>query len=67
MASTGKNYGTGASAPAAAKSSDASGERGGSKKNGVAMGREDATGSEKLYNTGRTSGTCYTHGRKSHQ
>lgn len=51
----------------AAKSSDGGGERGGRIKNGVAMGKQDATGTEKLFNTGKTDGTCYTHGRKSRQ
>lgn len=45
----------------AATSSDATGTRSGSKKNEVGMGKADATGSDKLFNTGKTSGTCYTH------
>ena len=51
----------------AAKSTDGSGERSGGLKNGVAMGKADKTGANKLYNTGRTEGTCYTHGRKNGQ
>ena len=35
-------------------------------KGGVAMGKEDATGSDKLFNTGRTEGVCYSHDRKSY-
>lgn len=58
---------TGASAPKAAKSSDGGGERSARLINGVGQGKADATGANKLYDTGRTSGTCYTHGRKSHQ
>jgi hypothetical protein len=33
------------------------------KTGGVAMGKEDAVGSDKLLNTGRTAGICYTHKR----
>lgn len=44
-----------------ATSSDSTGTRSGSKKNEIGMGKKDATGSEKLFNTGKTSGTCYTH------
>lgn len=45
----------------AAKASDSGGERQGRTTNGIAMGKADATGSDKLFNTGRTAGTCYTH------
>ncbi len=55
---------TGAKAPKGATSSDASGERHGRLKGGVAEGKEDG-GSEKEFNTGRTSGVCYNHERKS--
>ena len=54
---------TGAKAPAGATSSDKTGERMERKTGGVAMGKEDAVGSDKLFNTGRTAGTCYTHKR----
>jgi hypothetical protein len=54
---------TGAKAPAGATSSDKTGERMERKTGGVAMGKEDAVGSDKLFNTGRTSGICYTHTR----
>ena len=50
-----------------AKASDGGGERSVGMKNGVAMGKADKTGSDKLFNTGRTDGTCYTHDRKSQQ
>ena len=33
---------------------------------GVAMGKEDAIGSDKEFNTGRTSGICYDHKRTSY-
>lgn len=56
---------TGASIPAA-KSSDSSGERMEKSKGGVAMGKQDATGSDKLFNTGRTAGICYTHDRSAY-
>lgn len=54
---------TGAKAPAAAASSDKTGERMEKKTGGVAMGMEDGVGKDKLFNTGRTSGICYTHKR----
>ena len=54
---------TGATSPKGVDSSDATGERHGKIVNGVAMGKEDAIGSDKLFNTGRTAGVCYTHTR----
>ena len=54
---------TGAKGPAGATSSDSSGERKGRINGGVAMGMEDAIGSDKLFNTGRTAGICYEHKR----
>jgi len=33
---------------------------------GVAMGKEDAIGSDKEFNTGRTAGICYDHKRNSY-
>lgn len=54
---------TGAKAPAGAASSDKTGERQERKTGGVAMGMADATGKDKLFNTGRTSGICYEHKR----
>jgi hypothetical protein len=54
---------TGAKAPAKATSSDKTGERMERKTGGVAMGKEDACGSDKLFNTGKTAGVCYTHKR----
>ena len=55
---------TGAKAPMGATSSDSSGERKGEPmRGGVAMGKEDAIGSDKEFNTGRTGGICYEHKR----
>ena len=54
---------TGAKAPAGATSSDKSGERKGSLRGGVAMGKEDGVGADKQFNTGKTKGTCYSHVR----
>ena len=48
--------------PKSAISSDRSGERKAkSMSGGVAMGKEDAIGSDKEFNTGRTAGICYEH------
>ena len=48
--------------PKGAISSDRSGERKTkSMRGGVAMGKEDAIGSDKEFNTGRTAGICYEH------
>jgi len=58
---------SGGKAPAGATSSDKSGERMGKIVGGVAMGKEDATGKDKLFNTGRTEGVCYTHSRDSYK
>ena len=49
--------------PKSAGKADMSGERKGKITGGVAQGMEDAVGSDKLYNTGRTSGICYSHDR----
>jgi hypothetical protein len=57
-------YGTQGAKIPAATSSDKTGERMEKTKDGVAMGKMDATGSDKLFNTGRTAGVCYTHDRK---
>lgn len=58
---------TGAKAPMGATSSDRSGERTGSLRGGVAQGKEDAVGSDKLFNTGRTEGICYTKTRSQYR
>jgi hypothetical protein len=54
---------TGATAPKGATSSDKTGERMEKLRGGVAMGKEDAMGSDKNFNTGKTSGVCYSHKR----
>ena len=50
---------TGAKAPMGATSSDRSGERMEKMRGGVAMGKEDAVGADKQFNTGKTAGICY--------
>ena len=50
---------TGAKAPMGATSSDRSGERSGMLKGGVAQGKEDKVGADKLFNTGKTAGISY--------
>ena len=50
---------TGATAPKGATSSDSTGNRTGKTVGGVGQGMEDKTGSDKLFNTGKTSGVCY--------
>ena len=57
------NYGTSAKAPAGVAKADASGERKEAMRGGVGMGKQDAIGADKQYNTGRTAGVCYTHTR----
>lgn len=58
---------TGEREPKGATSSDRSGERTGKIVGGVAMGKEDATGADKQFNTGRTAGVCYTHTRENYR
>lgn len=58
---------TGAKAPAGATSSDRSGERKERMVNGVAMGKEDMTGKDNQFNSGRTAGICYTHTRSEYR
>ena len=54
---------TGATPPKGADSSDTTGERHGKIVNGVAMGKEDMTGKDGQFNTGRTAGICNTQTR----
>lgn len=54
---------TGATPPKGATSSDKTGERMEGMKGGIAMGKMDKTGADKLFNTGRTEGVCYNHSR----
>jgi hypothetical protein len=58
---------TGATPPKGANAADMSGERKGKLVNGVAMGKEDMTGKDNQFNTGRTQGVCYTHTRDCYQ
>ena len=58
---------TGATSPKGVDASDSTGERMGKIVGGVAMGKEDAIGSDKLFNTGRTAGICYTHTREAYK
>lgn len=58
---------TGATPPKGASKADMSGERMGKIVGGVAMGKEDATGADKEFNTGKTAGVCYTHVRNSYE
>lgn len=60
------NYGTQGAKIPNATSSDKSGERMEKMKGGVAMGKEDATGKDCEFNTGKTSGICYEHKRSSY-
>lgn len=56
-------YGTSGAKIPNATSSDKSGERMEKMKDGVAMGKMDATGKDCEFNTGKTSGICYEHKR----
>lgn len=58
---------TGGKMPKGADSSDKGGERKEPLRGGVGMGKEDATGMDGEFNTGRTAGVCYTHNRSSYQ
>lgn len=58
---------TGEKIPKGVDSSDSSGERMGKIVNGVAMGKEDMTGKDSQFNTGRTEGICYTHTRDAYK
>ena len=49
--------------PKGANAADTKGERKEPLRGGVAMGKEDAIGSDKEFNTGRTAGICYEHKR----
>jgi hypothetical protein len=62
-------YGVGSNAkiPAGASAQDKSGTRSERMVNGVGMGKADMAGADKQFNTGVTSGTCYTHDRMSYQ
>lgn len=57
---------TGATSPKGVDASDSTGERKEKLVNGVAMGKEDMTGKDGLFNTGRTAGICYEHTRSAY-
>jgi hypothetical protein len=50
---------TGATPPKGADKADNSGNRMGKVVGGVGMGKEDMTGADKQFNTGKTAGICY--------
>jgi hypothetical protein len=50
---------TGATPPKGADKPDNSGNRMGKVVGGVGMGKEDMTGADKQFNTGKTAGVCY--------
>lgn len=52
--------------PKGASSVDDKVNRHESLRGGVGMGKEDAIGSDKEFNTGRTAGVCYEHKRSSY-
>ncbi len=58
---------TGAKAPMGATSSDRTGERSSAMRGGVAMGKEDAIGADKKFDTGRTAGICYVKEKASYR
>ena len=58
---------TGATSPKGVDASDSTGERMGKIVGGVAMGKEDMTGKDALFNTGRTEGICYEHTRDAYK
>lgn len=58
---------TGATPPKGASASDKSGERMSKLVGGVGMGKEDKVGADKLFNTGRTDGICYTKTRSEYR
>jgi hypothetical protein len=49
--------------PKGADAADKGGERMEKVVGGVGMGKEDATGKDKQFNTGKTAGICYEHKR----
>jgi hypothetical protein len=63
----GYGYGSNAKVPAGVAKQERTGERSERMVNGIGMGEMDAAGKDKQFNTGVTSGTCYTHDRMSYQ
>jgi len=60
-----KDYGFGSSAdlPKGVDKADRASERKESMRGGVAIGKADKYGPDHQFNTGKTSGVCYTHTR----
>jgi hypothetical protein len=65
--SKGAKGATGEKLPKGATASDMTGERKAKLVGGVAMGKEDATGADKKFDGGRSSGVCYTHTRAAYR
>jgi hypothetical protein len=65
--SKGAKGASGEKLPKGATASDMSGERKGKLVGGVAMGMEDATGADKKFDGGKSSGICYTHTRSAYR
>ncbi|CAB5217721.1 hypothetical protein UFOVP205_14 [uncultured Caudovirales phage] len=61
-----KGYGTHATMSGNPKASDSTGEQGSVKK-GIPAAKTNMTGADKAFAGGRSSGVCYTHGRKASQ
>ena len=61
-----KGYGVSASMSGNPKASDSTGEQGSAKKN-IPAAKTNMTGADKAFAGGRSSGVCYTHGRKASQ
>ena len=61
-----KGYGTHATMSGNPAASDKSGEHGSAKK-GIPAAKTNATGADKAFDGGRSSGVCYTHDRKCSQ
>ena len=53
--------------PKGVKASDAGGERKEKMVGGVAIGKEDMKGSDKMFDTGRTPGICYVKEKASYR
>jgi len=58
---------TGATSPKGADKPDNSGNRSGKVVGGVGMGKEDMTGADKQFNTGKTAGVCYVKEKASYR
>jgi hypothetical protein len=65
--SKGAKGASGEKLPKGATASDMTGERKEKLVGGVAMGKEDATGADKKFDGGKSSGVCYTHTRSAYR